>query len=181
MPGHRRQAVVLVLVMGVVALLAQVAGVGAKRSDAPRTAAPKQHVLASIAGGSVPDAGSTTLQSKRIEAKAGEVVKMRGEAQLRVRALPKDGTAQVVCGLRYSRDGDASWSLGTPYETVSLDRAQPRERVTIERTFQAPADDTYRIATSCHVSTPESGAKVTATGETRVGRGLPRGAATPIE
>lgn len=180
MASPRRHALVLVLVLGVVAFVAQLAGVGGNR-PAPRAAKQKVATLAVVPGGAVPDITSTTLASSRIRAKEGDVLQMRGEAIVRARTLRRGTAAQVVCGLRYARSGDASWSLGTPYETVVLERRNARERVRIERSFSVPATDTYRVSVACHVSAPERGAKVTATGATRFERGLPAGAATPVE
>lgn len=178
MPGHRQRTLALVLLMGIAALIAQVAGVGGSRS-APRAARPGQ-ALAVIPGGSVPDIGSTRLAAAKRTAKRDEVVQMRGDISLVSRRLGADGVAQVVCGLRYARDGDRAWTLGTPYETIVLTRSHASDRVSIERSFSAPADDTYRVSAACHVSSPAKGAKVTATGETRLELGLPEGAATPV-
>lgn len=131
MHGHRRHAVVLVMVLGVVALLAQLAGVGATRGTAPRSAPPAA-ALATIPGGSVPDIGSTQLAASKVTARGDEVVRLRGEASLVARRLGAGGIAQVVCGLRYSRDGDPSWTLGTPYETVVLTKSNASEQVVVE-------------------------------------------------
>jgi hypothetical protein len=179
MRPHRRQALLLVLMMGIVALLAQVAGVGGTRSAKPT--GPAQRTLSVLPGGSVPDLGSTKLESTSIRASEGEALRMRATATVRAAKLPKRGVAQVVCGIRYSRAGDASWSLGTPYETVLLKRRGATEKVTIERSFAAPASDTYRMSVACHVASPSTGATVTATGAMRAAVGLPSGAATPIE
>lgn len=177
---HRRQALVLVLTMGVVALLAQVAGVGGTRSTSAPTA-PAWRTLAVVPGGTVPDVGSTKLESASIQAGEGEAIRMRATATVRATTMPRRGVVQVVCGIRYSRAGDASWTLGTPYETVQIARRAAAEKVTIERSFAAPASDTYRTAMACHVASPSTGASVTATGGMRVAVGLPTGAATPVE
>jgi hypothetical protein len=179
MKTSTRHALPLILLMGIFALLAQVAGVGGTSSTRSGAAAGK--TLATIAGGSVPDIGSTKLASAKRTADQDEVVQMHGEADVVARSLGKSGVVQVVCGLRYARDGDRSWTLGTPYETVSLTRAKPREHVTIDRSFAAPARDTYRVSVACHRSSPGKGVKVTATGATQLELGLPAGAATPVE
>ncbi len=179
MRAHRRQALVLVLMMGVVALLAQVAGVGGTRSAKPTRTV--QKALAVIPGGSVPDLGSSKLESTSIKAREGDALRMRATATVRAVKLPKRGVAQVVCGIRYSRAGNAAWSLGTPYETVLLKSRGAREKVTIERSFSAPATDTYRMSVACHVASPASGATVTATGAMRASIGLPAGASLPVE
>lgn len=179
MRPHRRQALVLVLMMGIVALLAQVAGVGQTRSTT--SARPTQKTLAVVPGGSVPDLGSTKLKSTSIKASEGEALRMRATATVRATTLPKRSVAQVVCGIRYSRAGDASWSLGTPYETVLLTSRGATQKVTIERSFSAPTTDTYRMSVACHVASPSTGATVTATGAMRAAIGLPSGAALPIE
>lgn len=176
----RRHAVVLVLVLGVAAFLAQVAGVGSGRSSAPRSGAPAPRLVATIPGGSVPDVGSTRLDAADARAKAGDVLRMRGDVRLAGRARRGGGATHVVCGLRYSRSGDASWTLGTPYETVVLRGRRMKERITIERSFVAPAADQYRVAVACHVSAPATKARVMATGSVRLVRGLPSGAATPV-
>ncbi len=176
---HRRQALVLVLMMGIVALLAQVAGVAGTKSAKPT--GPAQRTLAVIPGGSVPDVGSTKLESVSIKAAEGDALRMRATATVRATALPKRAVAQVVCGIRYSRAGDASWSLGTPYETIQLKAKGATEKLTIERSFSAPAGDTYKMSVACHVASPSTGATVTATGAMRAAVGLPSGAATPVE
>ena len=179
MHSPRRHAVLLVLVLGVVALLAQLAGVGTTRpTKAPGTG--QLTTLRSVPGGSVPDVGSSQLASTKVRARAGEVVRMTAQATVAATKLSKSGVTQVVCGIRYSRAGDASWSLGTPYETVVLKRRSARERIKLERSFAAPTTDTYRMSTACHVAAPATGAKVLATGAIRVARGLPKGAATPV-
>lgn len=180
MRPHRRQALVLVLMMGIVALLAQVAGVGGTRSARP-SPGPAQKAIAVIPGGTVPDLGSTKLRSANVRAAAGDAVRMRATATVRVAKAPRRGVVQVVCGIRYSRAGDASWTLGTPYETVQLTRRGASEQVTIERSFTAPEADTYRTSMACHVASPSTGASVTATGGMRASVGLPTGAATPVE
>lgn len=180
MRPHRRHSLVLVLLMGIVALLAQIAGVGGTRGTSPKASGPAARTLAVIPGGSVPDVGSTKLQSASIRAGEGEAVRMRATATVRATKLPRRGVAQVVCGIRYSRAGDASWSLGTPYETVLLRRVGATEKVTIERSFSAPKSDTYRTAVACHVASPSLGATVTASGGMRASIGLPTGAAQPV-
>jgi hypothetical protein len=172
--------VVLVLVLGVVAFLAQLAGVGTT-SRAPRSARPTTISLATILGGSVPDIASTSLNKTSIKVAADETVRMSGSAKVTAAATGKAGVVQVVCGIRYARDHDASWSLGIPYETVVLKRRGASEQVTINRSFTAPAADTYRMSMACHVASPAKGAKVTATGSMRAARGLPSGAAIPVE
>lgn len=179
MSSHRRHSVVLVLLLGLAALVAQLAGVGVTRSAGPKPV--KRTTLAVIPGGSVPDIASTRLASSKAVAKADGVVRMRGEVSVVARRLGAGGTAQVVCGLRYSRDGDPSWTLGTPYETVVLTRRHASEHVSIERSFTAPARDTYRVTVTCHLSSPTKGARITASGETRIAHGLPDGAAIPVE
>lgn len=180
MRSPRRQAVLLVVVMGVVALVAQLAGVGGRQAPPATTAAPRASTLAVIAGGAVPDIASTTLASTSTRVAAGDVLRMQATATVTAEALGSADAAQVVCGIRYSRDADPAWTLGTPYETVVL-RAGQRTEIPIERSFEAPAADTYRMSTACHVSSPRSGAKVTASGAMRVAAGLPAGAATPVE
>lgn len=179
MRPHRRQLLLLVPLLGVVALLAQVAGVGTTERDRPKRAT--WHELSVIAGGTVPDVGSTELATTSIRAGADEVVRMRAAMRVRARSLPRGESAQVVCGIRYSRDGDPSWTLGVPYETVLLDRRGARDRIVVERSFNAPARDQYRMAATCHVQSPEAGATVIATGAMRARRGLPDGAAIPVE
>lgn len=181
MRSHRRQSLLLFVAMGVVALVAQVAGVGGARDSARQPRAAKATSLAVIQGGSVPDVGSTKLQSVRLRAKADVVVRMSAVANVRLTRVRKGTTAQVVCGIRYSRDADASWSLGVPYETVQLTARTSRQQVRIERSFSAPAADTYRMSVACHVATPRAGATVTGTGTMRASLGLPAGAATPVE
>lgn len=181
MPRYRRHALLLMLVLGLSALLAQLAGVGATRGPATRAAKPTLKTLTTIPGGSVPDVGSTQLSARAKRARAGEVVQMRGDVTLAARRVARGGVAQVVCGLRYSRDRDASWTLGTPYEAVVLTKTGARRRLRIERSFTAPASDVYRVAVACHVSAPERGAKVRASGATRLALGLPDGAAIPVE
>lgn len=180
MHSHRRHAVVLVLVLGLVALVAQLAGVGARRPHAT-TARISGAKLATIVGGTVPDRGSTTLQRTSIRARDGETVRMTGVAHLKVAKLGRRATAQVVCGLRYSRDGDAAWTLGTPYENVTLASAGAVDEVHISRSFDAPANDTYRMSVACHVFAPGRGADVRATGTMRASLGLPTGAAIPVD
>lgn len=176
--SHRRHAAMLVLVLGITAFLAQLAGVGANRSSTP-TAAPGV-ALAALPGGAVPDRTSTQLDTVTVEAKAGDVLRMRGTAKLRAGALGSAKSAQVVCGIRYARKGDASWSLGDPYKTVVLRRGGS-VNVDIERSFNAPADDSYRMISACHIAAPADGATVMATGTMRVEAGLPQGSAVPVE
>lgn len=177
MMSHRRHSVVLVLLLGIAALVAQLAGVGGTAGTARK--APSRATLSVVPGGAVPDVSSTRLATSKRAAAADEVVRMRGEASIVARSLGSAGVAQVVCGLRYSRDDDASWTLGTPYETVVLTKATASEHVVIERSFTAPEADTYRASVACHVSSPARGARVTASGETRLALGLPDGAAIP--
>jgi hypothetical protein len=179
MRPYRRQLLALVLLLGVVALVAQVAGVGGTRSSTPP--APQARTLAVVPGASVPDVTSTTFETATVRASADEVVRMRATASLRLAKAPTDEAVQVVCGIRYSRAGDASWTLGTPYETIVLRGVGTTERVTIERSFTAPARDRYRMSSSCHVAAPELGARVVGTGSIRASLGLPEGAATPVE
>lgn len=179
MRPYRPHALVLVLLLGVVALVAQVAGVGGTRSTAPPAAKPQ--TLAVMPGASVPDVTSTTFEQASVRVAADEVVRMRATASLRLSRAPKGAAVQVVCGIRYSRAGDASWTLGTPYETVVMRGIGASERVVIERSFTAPTRDRYRMSTSCHVAAPERGATVVGTGTIRAGLGLPEGAATPVE
>ncbi len=175
---YRRQALLLILMMGIVALLAQIAGVGGTRSTTATTA---QRTLAVLPGATVPDIGSTKLASASLKVGEGETLRMRASATVKGTRLPAKGVAQVVCGIRYARAGDASWTLGTPYETVQLSRRAPSDKVTIERSFSAPASDTYRMSVACHVVSPATGATVTASGTMRAAAGLPSGAATPVE
>jgi hypothetical protein len=179
MRPHRRQALVLVLMMGIVALLAQVAGVGGTRST--KAKASGQRAIAVLPGGTVPDVGSTKLESASVRAGEGDAVRMRATATVRATKLRARTSAQVVCGIRYSRAGDASWSLGTPYETIQLAKRGASEKVTIERSFAAPASDTYRMSVACHLAAPATGATVTASGAMRASVGLPTGAAQPVE
>ncbi len=178
MRPYRRQMLVLVPLLGLVALVAQLAGVGTSE----RTRAPKREwvELVTIPGGAVVDRGSTTLQNRNVRADEGEVVRMRADVTLRATTLAKGTPAQVVCGIRYSRDGDASWTLGTPYETVVLERRGAREKVRIERSFAAPATDRYHMSAACHVAAPAEGGTITAYGTMRAQLGLPTGAAEPI-
>lgn len=179
MRSHRRHAFALVLVLGIAAFVAQVAGVGTTSSKPTPAAKPVGTRLATLAGAAVPDIGSTKLAASSLQARAGDVLRMRAVAKVAAGAVGRSGAAQVVCGIRYSRAGDASWSLGDPYETVVLKRGG-HDTVTIERSFDAPASDTYRMSTACHVASPTTGATVTATGTMQVEAGLPAGAATPI-
>jgi hypothetical protein len=181
MLSHRRHAVLLVLVMGVVALVAQLAGVGASSHRAVKPKAARALTLATIPEGSVPDIGSTSIAKTSVRASQGETVRMSGRAKVTAAAVGRAGAAQVVCGIRYSRAKDASWSLGVPYETVTLTRRGASDSVALDRSFEAPANDTYKMSMACHVSAPAKGAKVTATGSMRSALGLPAGAATPVE
>lgn len=176
--SRRTHAIGLVLLLLVAVGGAQVAGVGGTRSKSTSAAATK--ALSTISGGAVVDVGSTELANQQLRARAGDVVQMRSTAKLRATATGRAQVAQVVCGIRYSRAGDASWSLGDPYETVVL-RTSTARTVTIERSFTAPAADTYRAATACHVASPADGARVVATGAMRLGKGLPTGAAVPVD
>lgn len=178
MRPYRRQALVLVLLMGLVALLAQVAGVGTKTSRAP---AAKSRTIAVLAGGSVPDVGSTELERTSVTAAKDETVRMRAVVKLRLAKVPRGERAAVVCGIRYARDGDASWTLGVPYETTLLGRSSSRARVVVERSFAAPARDRYRMSATCHVQSPDRGVRVSATGSMRAALGLPAGAARPVD
>jgi hypothetical protein len=179
MRPYRRQLLVLLPLMGVVALVAQVAGVGTTERTAPRT--PKAVALTTIHQGTVPDVGSTVLARHSVRAASGEAVRMAATMRVRASKLPRGEVAQVVCGIRYSRAGDASWTLGTPYETVVLPKAGASSTVKLERSFVAPAGDEYRMSAACHVSSPKAGATVTATGTMQARLGLPTGAATPVE
>jgi hypothetical protein len=179
MRPSRRQVLVFVPLLGVVALAAQLAGVGTTERDRAPRATWKQ--LTTIPGGTVPDVSSTKLAATSLRASTGDVVRMRATARLQATRLPRSARAQVVCGIRYSRAGDPSWTLGVPYESVVLDRRGASDRVVIERSFTAPATDRYRMSATCHVQSPERGARVSATGSVRASRGLPAGAATPVE
>ncbi|MCZ4495938.1 MAG: hypothetical protein JWM25_521 [Thermoleophilia bacterium] len=172
----KSRAISLLLVLGIAALGAQVAGVGASRPGS-RPPVPKR--LASLPGASIPDVGSTTLGSTLIQAAEGETIQLKAKAMVAAATLPRAAGAAVVCGIRYSRAGDAAWTLGTPYENLVLAKRGARDTVSIDRSFTAPAKDTYRASMACHVSSPAS-AKVTATGSITTVRGLPAGAATPI-
>lgn len=178
MRPYRQQTLVLILLMGIVALLAQVAGVGTKVSKAPTT---KARTLAVVAGGSVPDVGSTELDATSVDVREGETVRMRGVSRVTLTRARRGDRVQVVCGIRYGRAGDPSWTLGVPYEATVLERGSSRARVVVERSFEAPATDRYRMAVACHVQSPEEGASVSATGSMRVALGLPSGAARPVD
>lgn len=175
---HRGHALLLLLLMGVAALLAQVAGVGTKVAKAP---SPAPRVLAVVAGGSVPDVGSTELERASADAAEGETVRMRASIDLRLAKVRRAERVEVVCGIRYGRAGDPSWTLGIPYEATVLDRSSQRARVVVERSFTAPAKDRYRMDATCHVRSPATGATVTATGSMRAALGLPAGAARPVD
>jgi len=174
---RRRHLLSLAALVVVAVVAAQVAGVGGSRGTAKHRTTAK--VLALVPGGAVPDITSTTLASTSVKAKRGETLRMRSSASLRTVRLRAGRTAQVVCGIRYSRAGDPSWTLGTPYETVTLARAGARKTVRLERTLETPARDTYRMSSTCHVVSPETGVRITATGTMRGARGLPKGAAKP--
>lgn len=176
MRSHPRETIALVLVIGAVALVAQLAGVGT-RDRTPASARWKP--LAMVAGGTVPDVTSTTLASTRIAARSGQTVQMRARATVKLSTRTSRRAAQVICGIRYSRDGDAGWSLGTPYETVALKRRGAATSVRIDRSFAAPARDTYRMKLACHVGAPATGAKLVARGTMRAKLGMPAGAARP--
>jgi hypothetical protein len=173
----RRQAFVLILVLGIVALVAQLAGVG---TTSKRVATPSKK-LATLAGYAVPDVGSTKLASRTIKVSKGTTIRMKATARVKARKLAAGSTAQVVCGIRYSRDGDASWTLGTPSKSVSLAKKNARAKVTLDRTIAAPANDTYRASVTCHVSSPSSGAHVRGTGMVHLKSGLPAGSAQPTD
>jgi hypothetical protein len=177
MATRRSRIISLLMALAVAALVAQLGGVGGTR-QAAHAAKPKR--LATMSGASVPDVGSTQLAATSVKAGAGDTVRMTAKASVAAAALPKGATAAVVCGIRYSRAKDAAWTLGTPYETTMLPTRTTHRSVTIERSFAAPAADTYRMSVACHVSAPAKGAKVNATGTIRVARGLPSGAAKPV-
>ena len=170
----------LLPLLGVIALVAQFAGVGAT-SHPSRAKRERTVTLATLPGGAVPDIGSTSVDATTVRAAKDETVRMAADVTVRARKLARGEAAQVVCGIRYSREGDAAWTLGTPYETVVLQGAGASERVSIDRSFTAPAADRYRMSASCHVASPASGATVTARGRMRAHLGLPEGAATPVE
>jgi hypothetical protein len=174
MSRSRRNALTLAAMVIVVAVAAQVAGV-ATRTGSPSA---QQKTLAVVPGGAVPDITSTKLAQTSTRATRGTTVRMRATARVAVRTTGKARTAQVVCGIRYSRAGDASWSLGDPYDVVTLRRGQAKT-VVVERSFVAPASDRYSMTSACHVAAPAKGASVRASGTMRVARGLPAGAATP--
>lgn len=177
---QRNNLVTLVLMLGVVALIAQLAGVGAKRPHDDR--GPRLVRLATLPGATVPDSGSTSIMSTSVRARAEEAVRMTGTATLAATHVPPGASAQVVCGIRYSRAGDPAWTLGAAYEQVTLGaRGTLRKTVTIERSFAAPAADRYSMTMACHVSSPASGARVSASGSMDASLGLPPGAATPAD
>lgn len=159
-----------------VAVIAQVAGVGG-----PRGAQVRGAKVATLPGAPVPDVASTKLASTKVRAGEGETVRMSATAQLLADALPKAaaGSGQGVCGIAYSRDGDPSWTLGVPYETLTLRRGKTA-KVTIERSFAAPESDTYRMTVRCHVAAPATGAKVRGNAVISAKLGLPKGAAKPV-
>lgn len=165
----------LIACIALVAAVAQVAGVGATRGT---TKAVKGTSVATLAGAPVPDIGSTKLASAKVTVDEGETVRMSATAQLLADKLPKVKAGQGVCGISYTRDGDASWTLGTPYETLDL-KVGKTAKTTIERSFAAPADDTYRMEVRCHVSAPATGGKVRGNAGISTRVGLPAGAAKP--
>jgi hypothetical protein len=176
-----RHGVLLVLVLGIVALLAQFAGVGGSdHRAAKKPKRPSALTLKVVPGGTVPDITSTSLAKTSVKVSKGEVVRMSGWAKVTAGAVGRAGAAQVVCGIRYSRAKDASWSLGVPYDSVVLKKRGASEQVYVDRSFEAPAADTYRMSMACHVAAPTTGAKVTAKGSMRAALGLPAGAAQPI-
>ena len=177
MHARNRKFLVLLLVLGVVALVAQLAGVAGNRANSK--ARPSTLKLTTIPGGTVPDLGSTSLHKTSIRAAEGDVVRMRSSARVHATSFGADGTVQAVCGILYRRDGDVSWTLGTPYETVTLTKSSPQHDVVLTRSFDAPARDRYRAISACHVLAPDSGATVRASGSMRLMKGLPRGAARP--
>lgn len=176
--SRRSQALTFTMLVAIVALVAQLAGVGSTRPDSG-SGGPTAQKLAVLPGSAVPDIGSTSLASTTATVAAGTTVRMQSEATVSG-SLSGDGVAQIVCGIRYSRDNDPSWTLGTPYETVTLRTGHTSEKVKIERSFAAPAADTYRTATVCHVSSGSASAAVSGTGSMRLQRGLPEGSDTPI-
>lgn len=167
---------VLIAAVGIIATLAQIAGVGGLRGHHKTVNGTN---IATLAGAPVPDIGSTKLASAKIRVNAGTTIRMSGRAHIftdKLNHATKHG--QGVCGIAYSRDGDASWTLGTPYKTITL-TAGKMTNSTITRSFTAPATDTYRFAERCHIATPASGAKARGTGALSINTGLPKGAATP--
>lgn len=176
--SHRnryRRIVGLVACVAIVAAIAQVAGVGGPRGAHKPV---RGMSVATLAGAPVPDLGSTKLASAKVKVAQGETVRMSATAQLLADKLRGTKAGQGICGIAYSRDGDASWTLGTPYETLDL-KVGKTAKVTIERSFAAPADDTYRMAVRCHVSAPAKGAKVRGNAGISTRVGLPAGAAKP--
>ena len=168
----------LIAAVGIIATLAQVAGVGGLRGGGDHKTV-RGADIATLAAAPVPDIGSTKLASTSIQVKAGTTVRMSGRAHIVTDKLGgKAKRGQGVCGIVYSRDGDASWTLGTPYETISL-RAGATTNTTISRSFAAPATDTYRMAMRCHIAAPGTGTKARGTGGFSVDTGLPDGAAKP--
>lgn len=173
-----RRFAALTGVVIIIAVLAQIAGVSGKRGIVKVVQGTS---VATVANSPVPDVISTKLASTKIYAKSGETVRMKSTAQLRADYLPKDTErGQGVCGLTYTRDADAAWTLGIPYETMLL-KLDKTEKVHIDRSFIAPADDTYRVEVRCHVSAPDTGAKVRGNAIVSMKLGLPDGAATPIK
>jgi len=179
MRSPKSQTITLILVLGIVALVAQLAGVGGPRLNAPKRDRAGT-TIATLADATVPDIGSTALASTRVKAAEGDALQLRSTATLTVRKLSTSGYAQIVCGIRYSRAGDPAWTLGTPSKTVVLRTVGARQRIAIDRSIAAPATDTYRSAVTCHVASPATGARVVAVGTMRIIKGLPAGAATPV-
>src|SRR5690606_32230366 len=80
MMGNRRsRAISLLLVLGIAALGAQVAGVGSKRPG-PKVVSPK--TISALPGASIPDVGSTTLASTKVAATEGEIIRLTATATL---------------------------------------------------------------------------------------------------
>jgi hypothetical protein len=168
----------LLAAVGIIATLAQVAGVGGLRSGGHHKVV-RGADIATLAAAPVPDIGSTKLASTSVRVKAGTTVRMSGRAHIATDKLGgKAKHGQGVCGIIYSRDGDRSWTLGTPYETIDL-RIGKTTNTTISRSFAAPATDTYRMAMRCHIAAPAKGSKARGTGGFSVDTGLPEGAAKP--
>lgn len=169
--------VVLIAAVGIIAMIAQVAGVGGLRGTAKKTV--RGADVATLAGVPVPDIGSTKLASASAKVREGETLRMSARAHIVTDKLgAKAKVGQGVCGITYVRDGDPSWTLGTPYETIDL-KVGKTTSTTIDRSFAAPATDTYRIEMRCHIATPATGAKARGTGGITLKTGLPSGAAKP--
>lgn len=165
------------MLLGVVALAAQLTGVSSTRYN-HRT--PSWKVLSTMPGASVPDLASTKLASSSTRARKGETIRMKATMTVRALKFPRSTPAQIVCGIRYSRKNDATWTLGSAYETVILKRRSKSERIPMERSFVVPATDHYRASATCHVQAPSRGSRVLAQGTMRIVHGLPKGAATPV-